>query len=80
MQLLRSIKHIRTKTFQNGDISYNNGDGGAQIHRRATKKNVNSELMTLCNLKCHYVDEDEDMPEEDKTMMTDNEDVSPGYS
>jgi len=41
------------------------------------KKRVNSELMSLCNLQCHY--EDEDMPEEDKNM-TDNEDVSPGYS
>ena len=80
MQLRRSIKHIRTKTFQNGDISYNNvggGGGGAQIQRRAARKKVNSDLMTLCNLKCDY--EDEDMPEEDKTM-TDNEDVSPGYS
>ena len=80
MELSRSIKHIWTKTFQNGDISYNNGGGGGagtQIQRRPTKKRVNSELMSLCNLQCHY--EDEGMPEEDKNM-TDNEDVSPGYS
>ena len=77
----RGIKHIWTKTFQNGDISYNNGGGGgvgAQIQKRGSKKKVNSELLALCNLKCSYMDED--MPEEDPTMMTDNEDVSPGYS
>ena len=75
--------HLRseTKTFQNGDISYNNvggGGGGAQIHKRATPKKVNSELMALCNLPCNYAEEDL-VPEEDKSV-TDNEDVSLGYS
>ena len=80
LDLSRSIKQIWTKTFQNGDISYNNGGGGgggAQTQRRATKKKVNSELLSLCSLKCNY--EDEELPEEDKPE-TDNEDVSPGYS
>ena len=81
LNLSRSIKHIGTKTFQNGDISYNNvggGGGGAQIHKRATPKKVNSELMALCNLPCNYAEEDL-VPEEDKSV-TDNEDVSLGYS
>ena len=64
--------------FQNGEMSYSNGatSSAALIQKRNSKnKNkINSELMSLCNLKCDYGDLTEDRNNRD------SQGVSPGYS